>query len=125
MQPHTTMRKSKDEAEQAASEALKGAGIGAMKYGIPLLALSFVGLAISPIYRSLTIQFKVFVQMSGMTLGGWIEADRRLRWYEQDMRRRKVMGRDEKVWKKWEGLVEEEEEEVARLKERKGKGEGS
>jgi len=31
--------------------------------------------------------------------------------------------RDEKVWKEWEGLVEEEE--VARMKERKGKGEGS
>jgi len=31
MQPSNTMRKSKDEAEQAASEALKGAGIGAVK----------------------------------------------------------------------------------------------
>jgi hypothetical protein len=32
--------------------------------------------------------------------------------------------RDEKVWRKWEGLVEEEEEEQARVKERRGSGEG-
>ena len=39
----------------------------------------------SPIYRGLTIQFKVFLQMSGMTMGGMIEADRRLRAYEWKM----------------------------------------
>ena len=46
--------------------------------------------------------------MSGMTLGGMIEADRRIREYEFMMRRMKKQRADEDVWKKWEGLVEEE-----------------
>ena len=44
--------------------------------------------------------------MSGMTLGGMIEADRRLREYEGVVRRRKRVERDQLVWRKWEGLVE-------------------
>ena len=47
-----------------------------------------------------------FIQMSGMTLGGMIEADRRLREYEGLVRRRKRVQRDQLVWRKWEGLVE-------------------
>lgn len=46
--------------------------------------------------------------MSGMTLGGMIEADRRLREYEGVVRRRKRSERDQLVWRKWEGLVEAE-----------------
>lgn len=45
--------------------------------------------------------------MSGMTLGGWIEADRRLRGYEfwrlAEARRKK----DEDVWREWERMVGE------------------
>lgn len=64
----------------------------------------------SPVYRSLTIQFKVFIQLSGMTLGGMIEADRRIREYEFMMRKAKKIRADEDVWKKWEGLVEGEQD---------------
>ena len=51
---------------------------------------------LSPIYRSLTIQFKVYIQFSAMTVGGMIEADRRLRAFElmqvREKRRRKHEG---------------------------------
>lgn len=50
--------------------------------------------------------------MSGMTLGGMIEADRRLREYEGVVRRRKRVERDQEVWRKWEGLVEGEKMEA-------------
>ncbi|KAI9841039.1 MAG: hypothetical protein M1838_003789 [Thelocarpon superellum] len=60
------------------------------------------GYVLSPIYRGLTIQFKVFLQMSGMTLGGMIEADRRLRTFEAGIRREKRLKRDERAWKTFE-----------------------
>lgn len=77
------------------------------------LALGVAGTFLSPIYRNLTIQFKVYLQLSGMTLGGWIEADRRVRAHEfrmLDQRRREKLREDERVWRRWERLVEEEEE---------------
>ena len=43
-----------------------------------------------------------------MVLGGMIGADRRLREYEFRARREKKRKQDEAVWKKWEGMVEEE-----------------
>lgn len=45
-----------------------------------------------------------------MTLGGMIEADRRIREYEFMMRRAKKLKTDEEVWKKWEGLVDNEQD---------------
>ncbi|KAI4289122.1 MAG: hypothetical protein L6R35_001618 [Caloplaca aegaea] len=99
-----------EEQSAANSAALRGAIVGAAKYGIASLALALVGTVISPVYRNLTIQFKVFIQMSGMTLGGWIEADRRLRGYEfwrlAEARRK----RDEDVWREWERMVGEEKQ---------------
>ncbi len=50
-----------------------------------------------------------FIQISGMTLGGMIEADRRIRSYELRVRREKRRKADEEVWRHWGGLVEEEE----------------
>ena len=43
-----------------------------------------------------------FIQLSGMTLGAMIEADRRIREYEFMMRRMKKIKADEEVWKRWE-----------------------
>ena len=52
--------------------------------------------------------------MSGMTLGGMLEAERRLRAYELESWRRRRMReveervrRDEEVWERWEGLIGE------------------
>ena len=43
-----------------------------------------------------------------MTLGGMIEADRRLRGYEINVRRENRRRVDEAVWKRWEEMLEEE-----------------
>jgi len=62
----------------------------------------------SPVYRSLTFQFKVYLQMSGMTVGSIIEADRRIREYEVGQRRWRKLRRDQEVWKRYEeGYVAE------------------
>lgn len=49
------------EAKDASWEAGKGAAYGAVKWGAAAAVLSGVGFAVSPIYRGLTIQFKVYV----------------------------------------------------------------
>jgi hypothetical protein len=43
-----------------------------------------------------------FLQMSGMTIGSMIEADRRLRTHELAMRTRKRIARDAEVWRRYE-----------------------
>ncbi|KAI9878734.1 MAG: hypothetical protein M1830_010640 [Pleopsidium flavum] len=128
MRQHASLQKD-DEANAAAYEAAKGAVVGAAKVtALPFLsptqivhsrmtpgafpwgaATAFLGAAgylLSPIYRGLTVQFKVFLQMSGMTIGSMIEADRRLRDYEVTVRRNKRLARDAAVWDRYEGLYE-------------------
>ena len=58
--------------------------------------------------------------MSGMTFGGWLEADRRLRAYEFASRREKKRQADEAVWKRWEGMVEDQERKEAVKRLEKG-----
>lgn len=48
-----------EEANDAAWEAARGAGIGALKWGAGAAVLAAIGYAVSPIYRGTTIQFKV------------------------------------------------------------------
>ncbi len=43
-----------------------------------------------------------FIQMSGMTIGSMIEADRRLRTYELSMRMHKRLARDAEVGRRYE-----------------------
>ncbi|KAL8931464.1 MAG: hypothetical protein Q9211_006944 [Gyalolechia sp. 1 TL-2023] len=104
----TSSRRVSHEQAAANSAALRGATVGAAKYGLVSLLLGVVGTFTSPIYRGLTVQFKVFLQMSGMTLGGWIEADRRLRSYELWRLRERRRENDEKVWREWERMIGEE-----------------
>ena len=59
MRSHDAMKD--EEAKAAAWEATKGAGYGALKYGAAFAVLGGLGYALSPIYRGLTIQFKVYV----------------------------------------------------------------
>lgn len=47
------------EATEASWEAVRGASYGAAKWGIATAMLGGLGYALSPIYRGLTIQFKV------------------------------------------------------------------
>ncbi|KAI1123296.1 hypothetical protein F5Y10DRAFT_55707 [Nemania abortiva] len=87
-----------EEAKQAQMEALRGAGSGALKWGAAAAFLGGLGYAMSPIYRGLTVQFKVYLQMSSMILGGMIGADSRMRRYEQHIRTQRMIARDMAMW---------------------------
>ncbi|KAI9832517.1 MAG: hypothetical protein M1819_004306 [Sarea resinae] len=81
------------EANEAAWEATKGAAIGAAKLGTLSAIAGVIAYATSPVYRGLTKQFKLFLQMGGMTLGGMVEADSRLRKYETSVLQRERLAR--------------------------------
>ncbi|EJP68656.1 hypothetical protein MY5147_007905 [Beauveria neobassiana] len=91
-----------EEANAASWESAKGAGIGAAKWGAGAAVLAAVGHFWSPIYRGTTVQFKVFVQMSAMVLGGMIEADHRLRLYEYQMRMQRRVQREQAKWERYQ-----------------------
>ena len=55
-----------------------------------------------------------------MTLGGWLEADRRLRAYEFSSRLERKKQADEAVWKQWESMVEDQERQKAAKRVEKG-----
>ncbi|KXJ93355.1 hypothetical protein Micbo1qcDRAFT_203435 [Microdochium bolleyi] len=89
------------EIELAQWEAARGAGYGALKWGAFSAACGGLGYAFSPVYRGLTIQFKVYLQMSGMILGSMIEADARMRRYEQQVRIQRRLARDRAEWERF------------------------
>ncbi|KND93547.1 hypothetical protein TOPH_01706 [Tolypocladium ophioglossoides CBS 100239] len=91
-----------DEANDAAWEAGKGALIGAAKWGAGAAILGAIGYVWSPIYRATTIQFKVYLQMSGMVFGGMIEADWRLRQHEYQMRMQRRWLKEKAKWDRYE-----------------------
>ncbi|TKA31089.1 hypothetical protein B0A50_02057 [Salinomyces thailandicus] len=107
-----------EELNSAAWVAARGAAVGAAKWGLFSAVAAGVGLLYSPMYRGLTIQFKVFLQMSGMTLGSMIEADHRLRAHELIIRNHKKLARDLEVWKRYEAEIERSAEEAASTKTR-------
>ncbi|KFH47615.1 hypothetical protein ACRE_014870 [Hapsidospora chrysogenum ATCC 11550] len=100
MRSHDLMKT--EEANDAAWEAGKGAVFGAAKWGAVTAVLGAIGYAWSPVYRRTTIQFKVFVQMSGMVVGSMIEADSRLREYEQKVRMHRRWLREKAKWEQYE-----------------------
>ncbi|MCJ1375519.1 hypothetical protein MMC20_006756 [Loxospora ochrophaea] len=96
MRPHTTLSapaSSDPDAAAASSRAMRGAAIGAAKFLAVTLPLGFVLKRSYPLYRHLTIQFRVFLHMSGMVLGGAVTGDRRMREWEAEVRRRRRMGK--------------------------------
>ncbi|KAH9909615.1 hypothetical protein F4778DRAFT_6345 [Xylariomycetidae sp. FL2044] len=109
MRPHKALET--EEVKGAQAEAAKGAAIGAVKWGAASAVLGGLGYMFSPVYRSLTLQFKVYLQMSGMIVGSMIEADSRMRQYEQYVRMQRRMARDRAVWDKFEKEFEEAGEE--------------
>ncbi|KAG9232466.1 hypothetical protein BJ875DRAFT_486062 [Amylocarpus encephaloides] len=102
MKEHTTGGLNSKDADGAAWEAGWGALSGASKWGAVFMGLGGVGYAMSPIYRGLTIQFKVFLQMSGMIMGAGLEADHRIREFEAKIRMQKRIMRDRAVWERYE-----------------------
>lgn len=75
---------------------------GAARWGVYSGILAGVGYYFSPVYRNLTFQFKVYLQMSGMTIGGCIEAERRVREYERRAMRMRKIKKDAEVWRLYE-----------------------
>ncbi|CZT21623.1 uncharacterized protein RCC_07487 [Ramularia collo-cygni] len=91
-----------EEINEASWVAARGAAVGAAKWAVFSAIAAGVGFAYSPVYRATTLQFKVFLQMSGMTLGSIIEADHRLIAHGKMMRMRKKEIRDTEVWRRYE-----------------------
>ncbi|KAK0635527.1 hypothetical protein B0T17DRAFT_503051 [Bombardia bombarda] len=90
------------EAEEASWAAVHGGLMGAAKWGVATAALGGLGYMFSPLYRGFTIQFKAYIQMSGMVLGGMLEADYSIRQYEARMRIQRRLQRDQAMWKSFE-----------------------
>jgi len=95
------------------SEAAKGFFTGVARFGSISLLTHLALTSFHPVYRNLTIQFKVFMQMSAMTLGGCIWAEKRVTEYNDMVRRRRrAMERSERAWR--------ESEEVQSMVQKKG-----
>jgi len=90
------------EYNQAGWQGFLGGMNGAARWGIYSAILAGAGYYFSPVYRGLTVQFKVYLQMSGMTIGGCIEAERRVREYEKRAMRMRKIRRDAEVWRRYE-----------------------
>ncbi|KAH7357477.1 hypothetical protein BKA66DRAFT_473348 [Pyrenochaeta sp. MPI-SDFR-AT-0127] len=95
------------ETNEAAWEAARGAVWGGSKWGAFFAVAGGVAYAFSPLYRGLTVQFKTYIQMSGMILGGYLEADRRMVMYSHRIRNQKRLARDMEVWRRYEDSYEE------------------
>ncbi|KAK5993339.1 hypothetical protein PT974_06768 [Cladobotryum mycophilum] len=98
-----------DEARDAGWEAGKGGLVGAAKWGIAAAILGVAGHYWSPVYRKTTVQFKVYVQLSAMVLGGMIVADSRLRQYEAQVRTQKRWLREKAKWERYEAELRDNE----------------
>jgi hypothetical protein len=59
--PSTQRYKSEEEVNEAYSEALRGGVVGAAKWGLVAAVAAAAGFAVSPLYRGITVQFKVYV----------------------------------------------------------------
>ncbi|KAI9890734.1 MAG: hypothetical protein M1814_003664 [Vezdaea aestivalis] len=94
-------------ANAAGKEATKGAVFGAARWGLYAGVAGVAAYAFSPTYRVLTIQFKVFLQASAMTMGAMIEGDKRLRQFEHRQRLEQKFRRNQAIWNDWEQRVEE------------------
>jgi hypothetical protein len=96
--------------------AASGFAQGVLRFGVISFASHFLLNRYTPIYRGLTIQFKVFIQISAMTLGGCIFAERAVGEFNQGVRRqRRALARSERAW--------EEERELREMVEQRQKEE--
>ncbi|RAR14299.1 Der1-like protein [Stemphylium lycopersici] len=96
-----------EETNEAAWEAARGALVGGTKWGAFFAVAGGVAYTLSPVYRGLTIQFKTYIQMSGMILGGMLEADKRMVNYQHRVRHHKRLARDMEIWRRYEDSYEE------------------
>jgi len=98
MPPPSTVRDIAPPSDITAVAAQGFAG-GALRFGSLSILTHIILNPINPIYRGLTIQFKVFIQLSAMTLGGCIFAEKRVTDYNDMIRRRnRALERSQRAW---------------------------
>ena len=79
--------------------AARGFAVGAARFGCISLVAHILLSRIHPVYRGLTVQFKTFIQLSTMTLGGCIFAEKRVTEYNDYIRRRnRSLDRSARAW---------------------------
>ena len=79
--------------------ASQGFASGALRFGSISIASHIALNNLHPVYRGLTIQFKVFIQLSAMTLGGCIFAEKRVSEYNDMVRRQnRALERSARAW---------------------------
>lgn len=84
---------------QVSSEGFRGFMSGALRYSSISIALHLVLNRMSPVYRGLTIQFKIFLQLAAITLGGCICASRRVSDFNETIRRQqRSLERSQQIW---------------------------
>lgn len=91
-----------EERNAASWQGVLGGINGAARWGFYSAVIAGAAFYFSPVYRGLTLQFKIYLQMSGMTIGGCVEAERRMREHEQRTRRMRKIRRDAEVWRRYE-----------------------
>ncbi len=79
--------------------AFNGFASGAFRFGSISIASHLALNSLHPVYRGLTVQFKVFIQLSAMMLGGCIFAEKRVSEYNDVVRRRnRALERSQRAW---------------------------
>ncbi|KAK5945379.1 hypothetical protein PMZ80_002584 [Knufia obscura] len=85
--------------EAIAPIAFNGFASGALRFGSISIASHLALNRLHPIYRNLTVQFKVFIQLSAMMLGGCIFAEKRVSEYNDMVRRKnRALERSQRAW---------------------------
>ena len=95
----------------------RGFMVGAARFGAISLLAHIALMRIHPVYRGLTIQFKAFIQLSALTLGGCIFAEKRVTEYNDMVRHRnRALQRSARAWNEEQEIkarIEAEYEEKA------------
>lgn len=100
------------------SLAAEGFSSGVLRFGTISLLTHFLLNRTNPIYRGLTVQFKVYIQISAMMLGGCIFAEKRINEYNESVRRRnRALQRSSRAWS--------EEQEIREMAEQRAQMEAA
>jgi hypothetical protein len=84
---------------QVNTEAARGFLSGALRFTSISIIAHILLQRVHPIYRGLTLQFKIFVQLSAATLGGCIFAEKRVSEYNNMVRRQqRALERSNRAW---------------------------
>ena len=119
MPPPSNVQKDIQPPQGLTALAGRGFAVGAARFGCISLIAHILLSRVHPVYRGLTVQFKVFIQISAMTLGGCIFAEKRVTEYNDYIRRRnRSLDRSARAWNE-EQEIRERIEMQRELEERK------